>query len=136
MAKTIKTATQAEMEVYKVLREADITLTGNIYMTNRPVNSDKEDIVIRTLAMNADTMQEGVINVNIHVPNLQLVQDNTQPDRLRLDAIGNECMAVLDDHWGDAFNFTLDAPGRIEGNGKDWFMNIRVRYYSIRIEIK
>lgn len=133
MGKTLITASQAAKEIFNILKESEITISGNIYIDSRPLNSEKEDIVVRTLAMNGGQRQAGVVNVNIHVPNLHLIGDNTQPDRKRLNTIGNACLNALDDVWGRNYNFHLQNAGTIEGDGKDWFLNIRVRFHSIRI---
>lgn len=133
MAKTLITANEAAKEVFDVLKASSISISGNIYLDSRPLNSDKEDIVVRTLAMGADQRQSGIVNVNIHVPNLHLIGDNTQPDRSRLNTIGNACLYALDDVWGRNFNFHLQNAGTMETDGKEWFLNIRVRFNSIRV---
>src|SRR5688572_11465347 len=78
--------------IYPVLKtNAALTaaLTGSVYKTDgRPINSDKEDIVIGSLPINNEQLQQAVMNINIHVPNLDLllngVQDKTKPNLKRL----------------------------------------------------
>ena len=138
MKKTLNTGDKATMDVFAVLRDAGVKLatnmTGAIYPVNRPVNSEKEDVVINTLVLNAIQAQEGIINVNVHVPNLILTSDNTQPNRTRLNAIGNACVDALDYFHGSGFNLRVENPGLIMQDKDKWFMNIRVRYESIRLD--
>lgn len=139
MGKTLTTADQAVMHVFAILRDRGVKaatgMTGNIYPLNGPLSSDKEDIIISVLALNAEQGQNGMLNVNIHVPNLTLPNgDNTQPNRPRFNEIGNRVLAEMDYHNGHAFNLTLDNAGLlVEDKGK-WFLNIRVRYNSIRLD--
>jgi hypothetical protein len=44
-------------------------ISGGVYVDPRPLNSEKEDIVINTIALSQDSEpQIGTSNVNIHVP--------------------------------------------------------------------
>lgn len=112
-----------------------VNLTGSIYPMNRPLNSGLEDIVVSTLAMNADQMQEGVINVNIHLPNLSISGDSTQPNLPRFQSIATACLALLDDVWGSDFNLEIEDPGIVQRDGNNWFCNIRIRFYAPREDI-
>lgn len=136
MGKTLNTSDKATMDVFHVLKgvKAATGMTGSVYPLNRPVNSEKEDIVIKTLALNAEQEQEGVINVNIHVPNLVLEGDNTQPNRSRFNEIGNACIDALDYYVGASFSLKIEEPGLIMQDKDKWFMNIRVRYESVRLD--
>ncbi|MDP3561728.1 MAG: hypothetical protein Q8R83_06095 [Legionellaceae bacterium] len=139
LERTIKTADDAADDVFTALVTAGVktavNLTGAIHLWNEPLNSDLENIVVKTLGLSADQMQEGVINVNIHVPNLNLTDDNSQPNRPRFNTIGASCIQALDSFFGVNFNFSIESPGVLVPDGKDWFMNIRLRYYSVREDI-
>lgn len=62
--------------------------TGRLYLYQRLANSRAEDVVINSLTLNRATIQEGVLNVNVYVPNLRLsfdgAFDESQPDINRL----------------------------------------------------
>lgn len=112
--------------------KAAVNLTGAIYELSRPKDSAKEDIVVGTLAMNADQVQEGVFSVNIHVPNLNLTNDSTQPNTARFRVILDKCMEVLKDVRGYDYLFDVTTPGIAYRDGTNWFVNIRVEWISIR----
>lgn len=108
-----------------------VSLTGGIYELSRPKDSVKEDIVVGPLAMNAEQTQEGVFNVNIHVPNVVLSSDSTQPNTARFRVILDKCMEVLNDVRGYDYTFTVSTPGMPYRDGDKWFVNIRVEWMAL-----
>lgn len=115
--------------------KATVGLTGSIYPLNRPLNSAKEDVVVSTLALNADQMQEGVVNVNVHVPNLKIDGDITQPNLPRFETIVEAALDLLDDNWITDCNYSIEEPGTVQRDGNNWFCNIRLRFYAPREDI-
>jgi hypothetical protein len=111
--------------------KAAVSLTGGIYELSRPKDSVKEDIVVGVLAMNAEQTQEGVFNVNIHVPNVVLSSDSTQPNTARFRVILDKCMEVLNDVRGYDYSFTVSTPGIPYRDGDKWFVNIRVEWMAL-----
>lgn len=111
--------------------KAAVNLTGAIYELSRPKDSLKEDIVVRTLDMNTEQVQEGVINVNIWVPNLSLTNDSTQPNLPRFKVILEKCMEGLQDVTGFNYSFRVSVPGVPYRDGLTWFVNIRVEFWSL-----
>lgn len=132
----MKTTISAIRTVYNYLVSIDTKgltgITGKVYWLNQPKNSTKEDIVVRSVAMNAEAMQEGVVNVNIHMPNLVLNNDDTQPNFVRFETIAAVLVETLADVWGTDYNFHIEEPGTIVPDGDRWFCNIRLRFYTIR----
>lgn len=117
------------------------SISGGVYKLSRPLNSDKEDIVINSITLNAAQLQEGVLNVNIHVPNLSInvngVQDNTQPNFSRLKALTALAVSSLSDVWASLgeYNYTPQEPGNpLKEDGIDsYYSNIRVEFFSVNI---
>lgn len=136
MDKTITTADQAVMNVFSLLKplKPSAGLTGSVYPYNRPLNSSKEDVVVSVLAFGAEQEQNGMLNVNVHVPNLIIAGDTTQPNRSRFNTISEEAIDLLDFFDGTDFTLTLDNAGELMRDGEKWFMNIRVRYNTIRLD--
>lgn len=131
----MKTSFTATRTVFKALASANtreaLNLTGKVYWLVRPKNSNKEDIVVLPLAMNAEVLQEGIVNVNIHVPNLVLADDDTQPNFERFEMIANHITSTLKDVWGTDYNFKIDDAATPIPDGKNWFCNIRIRYWTL-----
>ena len=131
----MKTALTAQEAIFQRLVQSGVkntsALTGSIFKNRRPKDSQKDDIVVRALTMNAEQIQEGVINVNIHVPNLKLSTDSTQPDEMRFKAITDLVLAVLKDYRGFDYWFTIKVPGLLYPDGDNWFSNIQVEFTSL-----
>lgn len=76
--------------VYKMVSSGSIRtiIDGDVYLGERPFNSDKNDVVIGALSVPNTTLQESVVLVNIyaknlfdgqnHLPNLKLLNDATK----------------------------------------------------------
>ena len=114
------------------------SINGKVYKNQRPTNSDKQDIAIGSLPINAEQIQRTVVNVNIHVPNLRIkingVQDNSQPDLVKLNevttlVIGALKDKVFNDYWFDVQQQNLFAS---ETTGEH-YSNIRIDFYSENI---
>lgn len=62
--------------VYNIVKNSGVKalINGEIYNTNRPLNSPKNDIVIGSLASGNDTMNSSVVLVNIYAKDIQTGQ--------------------------------------------------------------
>ena len=121
----------------------DSALSGGIYIATRPVGSTQEDCVINTTYADADQVQTVLINVNFHVENLKsqpsdnpTATDNTQPNRERLNQLGELAAAVLDSQESTDYSLRLRNPGKIEGYQNDWYYNIVVEYTHLRKDLE
>jgi hypothetical protein len=47
-------------------------ISGDIYVGDRPDDSQKEDVTVNTPAVSYSKIQEAISNVNIHVPDLKV----------------------------------------------------------------
>lgn len=116
-------------------------VSGGIYKLSRPVNSIKEDVVINSITLNSDQLQEGVLNVNIHVPNLSLsidgVVDNSQPNFSRLKTLTSIAVGILTDVWAvdGNYNFNVQEPGNPieEPDINQHYSNIRIEFISVNL---
>lgn len=98
----------------------------------KPDDSQKEDIVVGILTMNAEQLQEGVFNVNIHVPNMKMSSGATEPDTERFNEILEVVIPVLASYDGYDFRIDVKAPGLPYRDGLDWFVNVQVEYWTMR----
>ncbi len=73
-----KTGKQVQGDIYRLLRESDLAavLTGDVYRGGlRPRDSDKEDaVVIFTTGLPTEP-EEGIVTVNIFVPDIDPFDD-------------------------------------------------------------
>lgn len=131
--------------LYHILNDSVLSqmITG-IICRKRPVDSNKEDIVINSLGMPNLQLQTGVINVNIHVPNIQLSsgpnQDVTQGNYPRMTELSKIAVSILDDYYSPdgMYSFSVQQEGIFEDADDDaatpdHYVNIRliVNYVNI-----
>lgn len=127
--------------IYLVLTaNAAITsaITGKVYKNARPLNSDKQDIVVGSLPINAEQIQQAVMNVNVHISNLKIsingVQDNSQPNLIKLEEVTALVIEglkdkVFSDYWFDIQQQNLFA----DEATNEHYSNIRINFYSENI---
>ena len=112
-------------------------ISGGIYQHQRPLNSRLEDISINTLSTPNAQVQETVVNVNIHVPNLSVAVNNTQsanqPDHVRLQVLTDLALACLTDVMFPEYYFDWQQQNLIVGEGDESYINIRVDFISFNI---
>src|SRR5690606_9469894 len=114
-------------------------ISGGIYKYQRPMNSDKEDIVINSLPMNNEVIQEGVLNINIYVPNISIEQngviDNSMPDTARLKTLCEIATQNLKEVWSDdgEYHFELQQENLYQDDNNQHYINLRVMFRNINI---
>lgn len=134
------TTLEAVNIVWRILNDSALknALSGSIYKLKRPLNSAKEDVVVNSLPINSEQLQYGVINVNLHVPNLVITangaQDYTQPDFVRLKELSATAIPLLTDVWDDGWHFDVQQHTVIEeAEVNEHFVNIRLEFYAVNI---
>ena len=65
-----KTVFDAKQWIYELLNVSSVktSISGKIYKNKRPAESTKEDIVINSILMDNEFLQDGTFNVNCYVP--------------------------------------------------------------------
>lgn len=125
-------------DVFNLINIAQVRneISGVISKNVRPTNSNKEDIVINSLTLNNQQLQRGIVNVNVHVPNLQISTstgiDNEVPDHTRLSFITKLIVPLLKDIWSDNWDIDIEQINLVRED-KSSFNNIRVTYQSINV---
>lgn len=141
MSKTVKDSITAMNEIKQILSDANLGINGDVRILQRVLGSKKEDVVINTLLWDAEQVQQGIININVHVPNLTgqpsanpTGTDNTQPNTTRMKEIGAKITQAVEDFAGPDYMLTLRSPGEIDSNGLEWIYNIQVDYNYLRTD--
>lgn len=136
-----KTTLDAVDKVFEVLDASalETEITGKIWKNRKPVgDDDKENVVVNSLSINNLQLQQGLVNVNVHVPNISVrvdgITDTTMPNHERLRELAKMTVDVLDDNWGSDFNFDVQQQVLVQDEvTKSWYINIRLNFYSINI---
>lgn len=126
------TGIDAERFVIKRIKVNKPIISG-IIADRRPINSTKEDIIVNHLPFTFEQLQEGVVNVNVYVPNLEVqmngVKDTEYPNYNRLNEITKQVIIEIDDFYDDNILITVEQAKIIEDKAFS-YMNIRVAVAS------
>ncbi|QQT43353.1 Uncharacterised protein [Sphingobacterium multivorum] len=126
------TGIDAERFVIKRIKVNKPIISG-IIADRRPINSTKEDIIVNHLPFTFEQLQEGVVNVNVYVPNLEVqmngVKDTEYPNYNRLNEITKQVIIEIDDFYEDNILITVQQAKIIEDKAFS-YMNIRVAVAS------
>lgn len=112
---------------------------GKLCKLERPLDSELEDVVINIITLGRDDVQEGVLNVNVFVPNLKFddrKKDKAQPDTARLNYLLKLAITALgegDEIWEPTgqYCFKLQQETVFPDENNQHYINIRVEFYSI-----
>lgn len=138
------TSTGAINILFDFIKSSDLLtglkkVSGNLFRLQRPINSAKEDVVINSLTMGYEDVQDGVLNVNIYVPNKSItvggLTDNTQPNTTRLDEVSSILNTIFNNGnevWNEdgsvCFKIQQDMIFADENN--QHYINFRIEFYS------
>ena len=99
-------------------------LSGGIYKLHRPINSNKEDIVINLITADNEFVQVGVCNVNLHIPMLP----TQQPNIARMREVAKLVAAVINDGFNKKYTFHTYGQQILYFRDTDeWMMNFKIR---------
>ena len=132
----MKTSRKVQGDIYRLLRESDLaaTITGGIYREGmRPRDSLKEDaVVIFTTGQNGQ-VQQGVVTVNIYVPDIDPWSDGVSvEDTQRTEELETAAQLWVDSLNGRLAGYYFDTMQTIyteeEPQTHQHFVVIRLRY--------
>lgn len=99
---------------------------------DRPEDSQREDIVINTIALTHDKPQDGTSNVNIYVPDRRVkVQGKEQrtADRDRLQQIGDDLVSFIEAQNLPDFEMWIESDTILrEDTPRQHYRNLRIKW--------
>lgn len=129
----IKTDIDIKDDIYGWLSGSALVglISGKVYKDARPMNSDKEDIVISVLARDAGPqVQYATVNINIYVPDLRRGQEAVE-DIPRLRTLSTSAATLLEYKNANGAVYELDSQEILAVNGTDWHVinnQMKIRY--------
>lgn len=98
----IKTEYEFEQDFYDIVKRTEIAhqVNGDVYKSGlRPVDSTKEDVVVKITTVNAEQVQKGVVTITIYVPNIDGLPNSSRPvpNRARIGALQKACRNYRDE---------------------------------------
>lgn len=132
-----------ETILYDILNVASLKsiISGDIYKSDdRPLNSDKEDIEINTIALTQEPYpQQGISNINIYVPDMEVSIDSKQQlkaNKARLKLILEKVKLLLSNTKAKDIMIQIDSENIIPDKDiKQHFVNLRIKYFYYEKEI-
>jgi hypothetical protein len=132
----MKTVLQIVDLLWSKVDNSELTdeISGDVYKHLRPAGSKLEDIIINTLPFTNEQLQRGIANVNIYVPNkpvtINNIEDQNQPDHVRLAELADMAIAILSDTWESDLHYDVQQHVLIrdEQTGEH-YINIRIEFF-------
>ena len=118
--------------LYAILNDSSlkIAISGGLYKLRRPVNSSQEDVVINSLSIGEGNLQRGIVNVNIHVPDLVVKLNGevqNQPNIKRLGELSSLAHDILAEVSTSTYSIFIQSSTIIEERAINaHFQNIRL----------
>lgn len=137
------TAIQAAEILFGHLSNSELrrAISGEMYLYQRPDGRRDEDIVINTIGLNNQSIQRGMLNVNVFVPNHFLKGDKhradiTLPNTVRLSELAALGKAALDLTWdpNGMWNFEYQQDTVMPDRNNEHFINFRVEFRANNIK--
>lgn len=126
----MKTTLDQSNAIFNLLNVPEITsmITGAVRKERRDLNSEKEDIVIKSLTLGEGSRQFGVAFVNIHVKDVSVTgRPGLFPNTARLEAIAKRVVPLLEETDGDDFVlYIVDSRTVEEPQIDQHYLNLRV----------
>lgn len=125
----MKTVIDGKEWILELLNANKPTISGKIYIDKR-ITTNTEDIVINSLTMTGQFMQNGVFNVNCYVPNISINSAETivqVPNKKRLKEISSQVVEVLKYHADPKYNLSIENIAQLEETNENAnYINFRV----------
>jgi hypothetical protein len=119
--------------LYQILNSPTITgaISGKVYKRQRPLNSDKVDIVVNTIDLTQNyAPQIGASNINIHVPDQTISVNGVQQkfaDEIKMKSVSALVLDLIRSTIVPGLSMTVEAQNIIQE------VEINQHYVNIRI---
>lgn len=128
-----KAAKTIEADLFALIKESDLAkaVNGNVYRKGqRPEGSTKEDIVVKFLTGREGQIQQGVLILNVFVPD-KIFGNAMIEDTLRIEELQKLIIEFVENCKDNEYDYQLDTtPDSDEVEG------IQQHYISARISYK
>jgi hypothetical protein len=125
--------------VYNELKSGPLksAISGGVYKYTRPLNSSLEDVVINSLPVTNQQLQQAIVNVNVFVPNADISLGGAQQkmaDHVRLKALAALAVDELKDGISGDYTWDVQQQTVIQDDESDsYYINIRLQFYVSNI---
>jgi hypothetical protein len=126
-----------EKDLFRFIKASNLAkmVSGEVYRRGlRPEGSDKEDIIVKHLSGTEGQIQQGILIVNIYVPDITLSGDTRKVENTaRVEAIEKAAIEFVESCETSEYLYELDqSPRSIEVEGiSQHAVTVRIHYQRI-----
>lgn len=110
-------------------------IDGQIWPFEKTGDTEHTEIVVNSIGVTNTELQIGDGNVNVYAPykvtNIY-GKDWLLPDHVKLDTLAKVIVPLIDTQFKDTFNTEVVTTEMIQDTNGIWFLNIKIKYYSIQ----
>lgn len=108
------------------------TIDGKIWPVVKPSGRTQKDIVVQVLFCDNEHIQTSIVNINIHVPNIENL-----PNQAELERLSELVTSLVHDKHKGSFWTEVTIPGELFDNPDgSYFSRVKVEYHSIQLNFK
>lgn len=102
-------------------------INGGVYKDERPLNSEKQDVVCVSSTVDAASIQDGVGYVNFHCP-------GAMPNHAKLKSVTDAICAAVERQYklNDYSLVVTNINGPVKQETNEWYTTVRVRIRMYR----
>lgn len=138
----MKSALDLVDDIVKLIEVPAITsqINGKVWAEERWDDSSKADIVVNSTGIVNLAMQVGFANINIYVPSESQTWEGKAkfyPNRKEMKRLVALISPLVETQWKETFHCEIEEAGNIiQDTDGSWFINIRVKYWSLQEKYK
>lgn len=135
----MKTTFDTDDVLFDVLKTSSLKneISGKVYKRQRPVNSNLEDVVINSLPITNEQLQQCISNVNIFAPDIEIAVDGVVDkvaDLVRLKELADLAVSDLTDSISGDFTWDIQQQTLIKDDeSSSHYVNIRIQFFVSNI---
>lgn len=112
--------------LYKFIRKSALkeVITGEVYKSKRPINSDAEDVIIAVVANQNGQLQDAVVNINVYILGDMVESEfgrQLEEPTIRAREISRICADLFEVINEDGYRFELDSQSVVEVVGTPYY---------------
>ena len=138
----MKSALDLVDDIIKLIEVPAITsqISGKVWAEERWDDNSKADIVVNSTGIVNLAMQVGFANINIYVPSESQTwggKAKFYPNRKEMKRLVALISPLVETQWKETFHCQIEEAGNIiQDTDGSWFINIRVKYWSLQEKYK
>lgn len=134
-----KTEKRIERDFYELVTKSELakSISGKVYRKGmRPPESDKEDIVVKFLSGLDEQVQNGIVVLNIYVPDKPILSTGAKVEDIRrVEELEELAKSFIENNDSTEYDLSKDGtPKSLEAEGiEQHFISLRIKFKRVTI---